>query len=90
MTVAELCAILSNVPSGMRVVVDGYEGGYADLTLDRVAVVMAAINGFAGHAHYSPHAPQSEASHGWCTEVSSIEPVVLLSRQEIPETARTC
>lgn len=40
MTVAEMIALLGTLPPDLPVIVDGYEGGYNDVTADRVGVVL--------------------------------------------------
>ena len=44
MTIGELIRILENHPSGMRVVVNGYEEGYDDLSPEQIAVVRLLLN----------------------------------------------
>ena len=44
MTVEELIAILQGHPSGLRVVVNGYEEGYDDLTPEQINVISIALN----------------------------------------------
>ena len=44
MTVGQLTRLLQNYPQDMRVVVDGYEDGYDDLTPKQIAVVKIALN----------------------------------------------
>lgn len=44
MTVEELVAILQEHPSGLRVVVNGYEDGYDDLTPEQINVISIALN----------------------------------------------
>ncbi len=44
MTVDELIQLLEKYPPGLRVVVNGYENGYDDLTPERLSVVRIALN----------------------------------------------
>ncbi len=44
MTVDELVRLLATYPPGMRVVVDGYEDGYDDLSPEQLRVVKLSLN----------------------------------------------
>ena len=44
MTVEELIAILQEHPSDLRVVVNGYEDGFDDLTPEKITVTSIALN----------------------------------------------
>ena len=44
MTVSELIDLLREYPAGLRVVVNGYEEGYDDLTPQQISVVRIALN----------------------------------------------
>lgn len=44
MTVEELISILQEQPSDLRVVVNGYEEGYDDLTLEQIMRIKIALN----------------------------------------------
>ena len=44
MTVSELIDLLREYPAGLRVVVNGYEGGYDDLAPQQISVVRIALN----------------------------------------------
>ena len=44
MTVDELIQLLAEYPRGLRVVVNGYENGYDDLTPEQLSVVSIALN----------------------------------------------
>ena len=44
MTVGQLVQMLQNYSQDMRVVVDGYEDGYDDLSPEQIAVVKIALN----------------------------------------------
>lgn len=55
MNISELIQVLKEYPSDMRVVVNGYECGYDDLSPDRVSVTKISLN--AGKYSY-------EGKHG--------------------------
>ena len=44
MTVSELSRLLKNYPPGMRVVVQGYEDGFDDLSPEQMVVVEIQLN----------------------------------------------
>ena len=44
MTVGQLTRLLQNYPQDMRVVVDGYEDGYDDLTPKQLRMVKISLN----------------------------------------------
>ena len=44
MTVAELAQVLQTYPGDLRVVVDGYEDGYDDLSPEQLRVVKISLN----------------------------------------------
>ena len=44
MTVGQLTRLLQNYPQDMRVVVDGYEDGYDDLTPKKLRMVKISLN----------------------------------------------
>lgn len=44
MTIDELIQLLENYPLGLRIVVNGYENGYDDLTPERLSVVRITLN----------------------------------------------
>ena len=61
MTVAELIQLLQRHPQDMRVVIDGYEEGYDDLTPEQLQMVKISLNtgtreyvGTHGDADYLP------------------------------------
>ena len=54
MNISELIQVLKEYPSDMRVVVNGYECGYDDLSPDRVSVAKISLN--AGkHSYEGKH-----------------------------------
>lgn len=44
MTVKELTKLLGKYPDDLRVVVNGYEGGFDDLSLERISVTKIQLN----------------------------------------------
>ena len=61
MTVGQLTRLLQNYPQDMRVVVDGYEDGYDDLTPKKLRMVKISLNtgtreyvGMHGDVDYVP------------------------------------
>lgn len=44
MTVRELIRLLASYPSDMKVVVNGYEGGYDDLSPEQISVMPIRLN----------------------------------------------
>lgn len=44
MTVDELIQLLAKYPPGLRVVVNGYEKGYDDLSLEQLSVARIVLN----------------------------------------------
>ncbi len=44
MTVNELIELLATYPGDLRVVVNGYEDGFDDLSPDRLSIVKIALN----------------------------------------------
>ena len=69
MTTAELVEILQDYPSDLRVVVNGYEDGYDDLSPEQVSLVRIALNtgkhdweGKHGHPNGLAEEPQTTAS----------------------------
>ena len=67
MTVGQLVELLQSYPPDMRVVVNGYENGYDDLSPERVSVVRIALN-TGKHRwdgkHGDPNGPTRSASVG--------------------------
>ena len=65
MTVAELMSILQNHAADLRVVVNGYEDGYDDLSPEQLRVVKISLN-TGKHpwegAHGDPAGPSRSAS----------------------------
>lgn len=74
MTVSELIGILREQPQGLRVVVNGYEEGYDDLTPEQIKVASIGLN--TGKHHY-------EGTHGEpadAKDAADVVEVVLLQR----------
>ncbi len=44
MLVGELVELLQEFPAGLRVVVNGYENGYDDLTPERISIAKICLN----------------------------------------------
>ena len=44
MTVKELVKLLGKYPDDLRVVVNGYEDGYDDLSLERISIIKIQLN----------------------------------------------
>ncbi len=44
MLVGELIELLQEYPAGLRVVVNGYENGYDDLTPERISIAKISLN----------------------------------------------
>ena len=44
MTVKELVELLGKYPDDLRVVVNGYEDGYDDLSLERISIIQIQLN----------------------------------------------
>ena len=74
MTVSELIEILREQPEGLRVVVNGYEDGYDDLTPEQIKVTSIGLN--TGKHHY-------EGAHGEpadAKDAADVVEAVLLQR----------
>lgn len=54
MIVSELIKALRQQPQDLRVVVDGYEGGYGDISSNSISVVPLALNQHPQH-YYGEH-----------------------------------
>lgn len=67
MTVSELIKILQEQPKGLRVVVNGYEDGYDDLTPEQIKVTSIGLN--TGKHHY-------EGAHGDLADAKNAADVV--------------
>ena len=65
MTVRELLELLQGYPADLRVVVDGYEGGYDDLSPRQISAVRitlnTGVNGWEGR-HGDPGDAPADAS----------------------------
>ena len=55
LTVKNLIDLLSKYPGNLRVVVDGYEGGYEDLQPGRVKVQKLVLDVYNDYEHWGPH-----------------------------------
>lgn len=77
MTVSQLIKVLQNQPGDVRVVVNGYEGGFDDLSPDQISLVRIALNtgvdDWLGQHGEVDHVPAcSEAS-----EITVVDALVL-------------
>lgn len=55
MTIGELCIILEHLPADMRVVVNGYEGGYDDVVNEEIREITLALNVNKDSCYFGPH-----------------------------------
>ena len=55
MTVSELIDILKTKNGNMRVIVNGYEGGYCDLTPQQIQEIPIALNANDPPSYCGPH-----------------------------------
>lgn len=78
MTVGELIKQLESCDRGLRVVVNGYEGGLVDLTPAKVFEADASIN----YRHSGYMGPHELAEHTTGDEDVVNERVLILSRSE--------
>ena len=67
MTVSELIELLQEYPASLRVVVNGYEEGYDDLSPEQISVAKISLNtgthDWEGR-HGDPRRPAEETSDG--------------------------
>ena len=63
MTAKELCIILERYPADMRVVVEGYEGGYDDVLKDKIREINLELNVNDPDGYVGIH---DEEGHGDC------------------------
>lgn len=70
MTVEELITILQDHPGHMRVVVNGYEDGFDDLTPERIKVTSIALN--TGRYDYEGMHGDPEAAKGRAEVVKAV------------------
>ena len=79
MTVAELVRILAGHPAELRVVVNGYEGGYDDLSPSQVAVEPIALD-TGVHDWEGRHGHPADGSTGGSEPVRIVDALVLRRR----------
>ena len=78
MTVSELIELLREYPASLRVVVNGYEEGYDDLSPEQISVAKISLNTGKHHwegQHGDPHHQIKETSEG-----AKIEEALVLRR----------
>ena len=76
MTVRELIKNLERYPSDMRAVVNGYEGGYDDLSAPQISVVSIALN--TGVENWEgKHRDIADARAASAQPIQSVEAIVL-------------
>lgn len=76
MTVDELIQLLEKLPPDLRVVVNGYENGYDDLTPERLSVVRIALN-MGKHPWEGQHEDANGHAGGASGDAEVIEALVL-------------
>ena len=78
MTVSEMIDLLGGYPADMRVVVNGYEEGYDDLSPGQVSVLRIALN-TGVHDWEGRHgdADEASASEGSAESVTTVDALVL-------------
>ena len=76
MTVRELIELLEQQPADMRVVVDGYEQGYDDLSPQQMSIVGIVLN--AGVHHWEGrHGNPSDLPRAGRADVTTVDALVL-------------
>ncbi len=76
MTVSELIELLQEYPANLRVVVNGYEEGYDDLSPEQISVAKISLNTGTHHwegQHGDPRRQMEETTDG----VKVVEALVL-------------
>ena len=76
MTVSELIDLLREYPAGLRVVVNGYEEGYDDLSPEQISIAKISLNTGTHHwegRHGDPRHPAKETPDG----VKVVEALIL-------------
>ena len=76
MTVAELMSILQNHAADLRVVVNGYEDGYDDLTPEQIRVVKISLN-TGKHPWEGAHGDPAGLSRSAPDDAKLVEALVL-------------
>ena len=66
MTIAELIAALQMLPQDVRVVVQGYEGGYADIEAANIAPLRLCLNYNEDIWYYGDHEQANEGEEFDC------------------------
>lgn len=78
MTVDELIQLLEKHPPGLRVVVNGYENGYDDLTPERLSVVSIALN--TGKHHWEGQHEDANGQTGGASDDAEVVEALVLQR----------
>ena len=74
MTTGELIRLLAQYPADMRVVVNGYEDGYDDLSPKQISAVKIALN-TGKHQWEGKHGDPSERTDG--DDIDIVEALIL-------------
>ena len=78
MTVSELIKLLQEYPASLRVVVNGYEDGYDDLSPEQISIATISLNTGTHHwegQHGDPRHPAEETRDG-----AKVEEALVLRR----------
>ena len=76
MTIGELIQLLESYPSDMRVVVNGYEEGYDDLSPEQISVVRILLN-TGVHAWEGRHGYPRDVSERMQNHAGPVDALVL-------------
>ncbi|MDE0262941.1 MAG: hypothetical protein OXJ37_11115 [Bryobacterales bacterium] len=76
MTVRELINVLERYSSDMRVVVDGYEQGYDDLSPEQISMVRIALD-TGMHEWEGRHAYRNEVPADFAGQIETVDALVL-------------
>ena len=79
MTVQQLIDLLGNHPPDMRVVVNGYEGGYDDLSPRQIAQIKIALN--AGSSEWEGKHEEPDFLTGAAADCADVVDAVVLRRE---------
>ena len=85
MTNSELIALLQKYPPNTRVIVDGYEGGFTDLTKEKIYFQDINVNADLGESCVGEHDYDYGDDHYDEGEHYQPEKTLLLSRSKKPE-----
>ncbi len=76
MTVNELIELLQKYPAGLRVVVNGYEEGYDDLSPQQISIATICLN-TGVHLWQGRHGDPSFSMEGTTDEEETVDALVL-------------